>query len=175
MVKWKTYRRRIRSLQQSIIPIIKNRYELIEKTKKQVNRIFIDEKLAVKLIANWKTTSDYKFRTRSGFKQYDVILAKQQSVLTKIMISFEWENMQTKYKVLTYRIDMYFHDYKLAIEIHDNGHSDKNIDYEIRTQKAIEQQFRCRFIRTDPKRKTLIFLELSVKYLDTLNNRLKNH
>ena len=71
------------------------------------------------------------------------------------MISFEWENMQTKYKVLTYRIDMYFHDYKLAIEIHDNGHSDKNIDYEIRTQKAIEQEFGCRFIRIDPEKKKL--------------------
>ena len=40
--------------------------------------------------------------------------------------------MQIKYGVLGYRIDLYFHDYKLAIEIDDNAHSDRNTDYEIR-------------------------------------------
>ena len=64
-----------------------------------------------------RTTSAHKFRTRLGFKQYGVILTKEQSVLTKIMSSFEGENMQTQYNVLSYRIDLYFHDYKLAIEI----------------------------------------------------------
>ena len=59
-------------------------------------------------------TTAHKFRTRLGFKQYDVILTKHQSVLTKIMSSFEGENMQAQYKVLSYRIDLCFHDYKLA-------------------------------------------------------------
>ena len=31
--------------------------------------------------------------------------------------------MQTQYKVLSYRIDLYFHDYKLAIENDEKGHS----------------------------------------------------
>ena len=39
--------------------------------------------------------------------------------------------MQTQYNVLSYRIDLYFHDYQLALEIYENGHSDRNIDYEI--------------------------------------------
>ena len=127
-----------------------------------MKRIFIDKKLAVKVITDWRTTSGYKFRTRLEFKQYDVILEKEQSVLTKIMSSFEGESMQTKYKVLTNRIDLYFHDYKLAIEIDDNGHSNRNIDYEIRTQKAIEQEFGCRFIRIDPEKKNFdIFTAIS--------------
>ena len=32
-----------------------------------------------------RTTSVHKFRKRLGFKQYDVILTKEQSVLTKIL------------------------------------------------------------------------------------------
>ena len=36
----------------------------------------------------------HKFRTRLGFKQFDVILTKEQSVLTKIISSFGGENMQ---------------------------------------------------------------------------------
>ena len=75
--------------------------------------------------------------------------------------------MQIKY-VLSYRIDLYFHDYKLSIEIHENGHSNRNIDYEIKRQKAIEQELGCKFIRIE--KKTQIFLELSMKYLDTLNS-----
>ena len=58
-----------------------------------------------------RTTAAHKFRARSGFKQYHVILTKEQSVLTKIMSSFKEGNMQTQYKVLSYRIDLYFHDY----------------------------------------------------------------
>ena len=44
---------------------------------------------------NFRTTSAHKFRTRLEFKQYDVILTKEQSMLTKIMSSLEGENMQT--------------------------------------------------------------------------------
>ena len=50
------------------------------------------------------------------------------------MSSFDGENMQTQYKVLSYRIDLYFHDYKLAIEIDKNAHSNTNIVYKIKRQ-----------------------------------------
>ena len=73
----------------------KHRYELVDESKNQRNRIFIDEKLAIKMIMDCRTTSAHNFRTRLGFKQYDVILIKEQSVLTRIMSSFEGENMQT--------------------------------------------------------------------------------
>ena len=63
----------------------KQRYKLVEEPKKQVNRIFIDQKLANKIIMDCRKTSAHNFRTRLGFKQYDVILTKEQSALTKIM------------------------------------------------------------------------------------------
>ena len=74
-----------------------------------------------------RKTEAHKFRRRLGFKQFDVSLIKEQLVLTNIL--FEEENMQTKYSVLGYRIDLYDHDYKLVIEIDKNGHSDRNIDF----------------------------------------------
>ena len=46
-----------------------------------------------------RTTAAHKFRTRLGFKQYDVILAKEQSVLMKIKSLFEGESIQTQYSV----------------------------------------------------------------------------
>ena len=67
-------------------------------------------------------------------------------MLTKIKSLFEGENMQTQYSVSGYRIDLNFHEYKLAIEIDENGHSDRNIDYEVKRQKAIEQELGREFI-----------------------------
>ena len=51
------------------------------------------------------------------------------------------------------RIDLYFHDYKLAIKINENGLSNRNIHFEIKRQKAIEQELGCKFIRIDPDQK----------------------
>ena len=45
--------------------------------------------------------------------------------------------MQTQYNALHYRIESYFHDYKLAIEIEENWHSERNIVCEIKRQKAV--------------------------------------
>ena len=49
---------------------------------------------------------------------------RQLVVLTKSMISLEGENMQTQYTKFGYRIDWYLHDYKLAKQIDENGHSE---------------------------------------------------
>ena len=62
-----------------------HRCELIEEPKEQCNRIFIDEKLPIKIVIDCRTTSAHKFRTRLEFKQYDVIITKEQSVVTKTM------------------------------------------------------------------------------------------
>ena len=44
--------------------------------------------------------------------------------------------MQTQSNVLNYGIDLYFHDHKLAVEIHINGHNNRNIDYEIKSNRT---------------------------------------
>ena len=58
--------------------------------------------------------------------------------------------MQKQYNISVYRIFLYFHGYKLAMEIDENGHSDRNIDYEIKNWKKTLTE------------KTLISLELSM-------------
>ena len=52
--------------------------------QKKFHAIFILKKLATKIIMDCKTIAAHKFRTRLGFKQYNVILTKEKSVLTKI-------------------------------------------------------------------------------------------
>ena len=74
--------------------------------KDKIQQNFYEQKLAVKMIMECSTTSAHKFGTRLWFKQYDFVLTKEQSVLTKIISSFDRENMQTQCEVLSYRIDL---------------------------------------------------------------------
>ena len=70
----------------------KHKYELVEEPKKQCNRISIHKKLAIRVVMDSRTTSAQKFRTRSRFSQYDVILTNEQSVLTKRTSFFTKKN-----------------------------------------------------------------------------------
>ena len=54
--------------------------------------------------------------------------------------------------MLSYRIDLYFHDSRLAIEIHKNRQNDRNIDYEIKSQTATEREIDYVFNKIDPEK-----------------------
>ena len=87
------------------------------------------------------------FKKKLGFTLHDVINTKEQSVISAIRDTFEGENMQTQYSVLSYKIDLYFHKYKLAVEVDELGHADRNINNEIEKQRALERELNCVFIR----------------------------
>ena len=87
-----------------------------------------------------------------------MINTKEQTVLNLIKNAFERENMQTLYSVLGYRIDLYFHTHKLAIEVGDLGHAGRNLNNEIERQKALEKELDCVFIRINPDEKKFSIL-----------------
>ena len=89
--------------------------------------------------------------------------------------------MQTQFSVLGYKFDLYFHDYKLAIEVDEKVYKDKNIDPEIKRQKVLEKELGCEFIRINPfekdfnifKAKNEIFrhIKKSIKKLTVTSTR----
>ena len=128
----------------------KHRYELIDGPIKQSNRRFIRNDLALKIIKDCRTDESCNLKRNLGFTLHDVMNTKEQTVINSIKDAFEGENMQTQYTVLGNRIDLYFHKYKLAIEVDELGHNDRNIDYEIQRQKALERELNCVFIMINP-------------------------
>ena len=56
--------------------------------------------MTTKVIMDCRTRAVHKSIIRLMLKQFDVILTKEQSVLTKIKSSFKGKNMQTLYSVL---------------------------------------------------------------------------
>ena len=79
-----------------------------------------------------------------------MVNTKEQTVINSIKDAFEGENMQTQYTVLGYRIGLYFHKYKLAIEVDELGHNDRSADLETQRQRALERELKCVFIRINP-------------------------
>ena len=97
-----------------------------------------------------------------GINSHDVINTKEQTVLRSIKDAFEGEDVQAQYTVIGYRIDLYFHKHKLAIEVDELGHADRNLDNEIERQKPLERELNCVFIRINPDEKDFnIFKEIN--------------
>ena len=70
-------------------------------------------------------------------------------------------------------IDLYFHNYNLAIETDENGDNDRIIDYEIKKQKAIEQELGCEFIRIDIEKGNI--LEFCKRYFQNCRWNIYTH
>ena len=81
------------------------------------------------------------------------------------------EKIRKLISVLGYRIDLYFHKYKLAIEVDELGHADRNLSNEIERQKALGKELNCVFIRINPDEKNL---NIS-KELNKLHRHQSNH
>ena len=128
----------------------KCRYELIDEPIKQSYRKFIRNDLALKIIMDCRTDKSCNLKRNLGFTLHDVINTKEQTVINSIKDALEGENMQTQYTVLGYRIDLYFQKYKIVIDVDELGHYDRNIDYEIQRQEALERELNCVFFRIKP-------------------------
>ena len=109
-----------------------------------------------------RTDESCNLKRNLGFKLHDVINTKEQTITNSMKDAFEGEYMQTQYTVIGYKIDLYFHECKLEIEVDELGHNDRNIDYEIQRQKALERELNCVFIRINPDEKDFnIFKEIN--------------
>ena len=68
-----------------------------------------------------------------------------QDVLTQMMVPFEFQKT-----VNNFRIDLYLPDQKLAIEIDEHNHADRDPSYEKEREMYIKAQLGCKFVRINP-------------------------
>ena len=151
---------------------VKQRQELVNCTNFQPCRKFLHKELGVTVIIDCRTTDSYKFRRKLGFNLYDVFNTKTQTVLESTKDAFEGKWMKTQNCVLDYKIGLYFHDYKLAIEVDEFDHCDRNGDKE--RKEVIEKELDCKFIRINPDEENFDVFKAIKKYTDTLKNHLKS-
>ena len=88
-----------------------------------------------------------------------MINTKEQDIINSINDTFEGKNIQTQYSVLGYWIDLYFHEYKLASEVNELGHTNRNINNEIERQKTLKNNLIVYLLELILMKKVLTFLK----------------
>ena len=113
------------------------------------------------------------FRRKLMIRDYEVSLSIEHEVKSKVGTIFVNEKMFEEYSVKIYeidpyfykhykekiqtdkndckyilfRIDIYFTECCLAVEIDEKGHTDRDLTFEGKRQKALEKELNCTFIR----------------------------
>lgn len=75
---------------------------------------------------------------------------KETTNSNKIVKVFKNEKIIPQQPIGPYRVDLYFPDYKLAIECDEHEHADRDSDYEKKRQKFIERKLGATFLRFNP-------------------------
>ena len=131
----------------------KRRHEIQDCEDFQPCRKFMVEELAIHLIIDIKTAKAVELKTKLGFNQVDPIMSKQESVGLRLKRTFLGEEIIEDFSALNYLIDFYFPKYKLAVEIDELGHADRDSVKENKRQTEIAKYLDCKFIRINPDKK----------------------
>jgi very-short-patch-repair endonuclease len=84
----------------------------------------------------------------------DVVYSSDEAHFINIIEeSFSECKIHKQFSIDIYRIDMYFIDYKIALEIDENNHINRDILYEEERQSFITNKLKCVFIRFNPNEK----------------------
>lgn len=134
--------------------------------KSIINKVHKDNKIKLKIIKRSNSADDLNiYFNKSGLislseklktNNLNCIISKYRSnnefscneYISTIINCFNHCKYVINYKIYNYKIDLFFIDFKLAIEC-DIG--DIDVKYEIMKQQYIEQQIKgCKFIRFNP-------------------------
>ena len=86
-------------------------------------------------------------------------MCKEESV-TKIIKAFSNEKILLQHSVLSYQIDFQFSEHKLAIEVDEKGHTNRDEKREDEREEKIREELGYKFIRINLDAENYIFLEI---------------
>ena len=80
-----------------------------------------------------------------------------------------------RHKYILFRIDIYFSEYSLAVEIDEKGHTDRDFIFEEKRQKALEKKLGFIFIRINTTNlKKGCDLDYKIGNIEAFIDELKN-
>lgn len=119
-----------------------------------------------KLLQNCRSINKDKIISILNIDLNMIYDCKESSCLRIISASFKTFSQIFQYQVGIYRIDLYFPDHNLAIEVDEFGHKDRPFIYEKERQYYLEKQLGCAFIRFNPDEKNFNIGNIISQILD---------
>ena len=89
-----------------------------------------------------------EFKKKLGLDP-NLVTCDEQDIISALQVAFEGEIILTQYCIENKRIDAYFSEYKLGIEVDEYNHEGRNSNYEKSRQLMIESHG-ITIIRTNP-------------------------
>ena len=90
-----------------------------------------------------------EFKEKLGLDPYKCNLDAQNIICT-LQGALEGEIIHTQYYILNKKPNLYFSEYKLAIQIDGYDHVDRYFKYKRERQMIMEKELGCTFIRINP-------------------------
>ena len=103
-----------------------------------------------KILQKSRSINKYKIISSLNIDMNIIYDCKESSYLRIISVSFKTFSQIFQHQIGSYKIDLYFPEYKLAIEVDENGHIDRCPIYEQERQKYLKKYLGCKFIRFNP-------------------------
>ena len=115
------------------------------------NKTFLNRKGIFQLVSSSRMPNAVQLAHALDMNIYLALnCTKEQQFINDIFHAFKGEKMAYQYLCEPYRIDLYFPEYKIAIECDESGHKDRDQEYEVSRQSYIENELGCQFIRFNP-------------------------
>ena len=118
--------------------------------KFQQYRVFVRNDLVEKKIKSCRKSSKrfLEFKKKLGLDP-NVVTYDEQDIISALQVAFEGEIILTQYCIENKRLDAYFSNHKLGIEVDEYNHEGRNSNYEKSRQLMIESHG-ITIIRTNP-------------------------
>jgi len=102
---------------------------------------------------NYNLKNKYLTKLLGNIKNFNLLMSLENQTIGWIENSYkDVERTKRQYIIGTYKVDLYFEDYKLVIECDEFNHKDRNINYELARQEYIISKGKT-IIRFDPNNK----------------------
>ena len=95
------------------------------------------------------------------------------NLLELILVGGKKQTDENECEYILFRIDVYFTEYFLAVEIDEKGHTDRDLIFEEKRQKALEKKLNCEFIRINTSRENYV-AEYKASRIQTFISKFKD-
>jgi very-short-patch-repair endonuclease len=135
---------------------------------------FISFSALKQILCASRKTASIEISKTLGILGHERVLSLETTTLHQIITSFASFKTKVQYKVGIYYIDLYFEDYKIAVECDEPRHL-KHETEDKKRQKSIEESLGCTFIRYNPQTIGFSIFNIISKINDTIVSSIRNH
>ena len=113
------------------------------------------------------------FKKHNPLEEYSVKIYEIHSYFYRHYEKIQVDKNSSKY--ILFKIDVCFNEFLLAVEIDEKQHTDRDLIFEVKRQKALEKKLVCKFIRINTNNaKNGSDLDYEVGNIEAFIDELKN-